>query len=497
LKQINNPNKPMKSSPNLRILFIASEADPFVKVGGLGDVASSLPLAIKSLPERDIDIRLVIPFHGAINRGDYVIRPITKFEIPHIDGPISAEVYETSYKELPVYLISGPPFPPDALVYSDDLGFDAHKYVFFSMACLQLVKELNWKPDILHANDWHTAAAIYALTLNQDSDPFFQDTSTIIEVHNLPYLGIGSGQALSAYGLPPAIGSNLPKWAQHMALPLGLLSADHIVTVSPTYAREILTPEFGSGLDSFLQLRENSITGILNGIDLQLWDPSLDLQIKAKYDWSHLDNRVTNKLALQAEFGWQPEQETPILAMVGRMDYQKGVDLVIEALPKIIKKYTNSNQHIGIIILGTGSSDIENNALQLQASYPQHVRVITRFDANLSRRIFSGADILLIPSRYEPCGLAQMIAIRYGCVPIARATGGLQDSINDYKTNTQATGFLFSEATSSALSKRILDSLKIFKKPDLWRGIQLNGMKKDLSWTRSGQEYLKLYDHLI
>jgi len=471
----------------LSVLFLASEAEPFVKVGGLGDVAGSLP---KELRQQGIDIRLVIPLHGSIQRRDYDLHLQAAFEIPRGSGSIPAEAYTTQLEGLPVYLISGPPFPPEAPVYSNDWGFDAHKYIFFSLAALELARTLNWQPRILHANDWHTAAAVYWLALNRLIDPFYQRTASLLTIHNLPYLGTDGSAPMGAFGLPAASKSLLPVWARHLPLPLGLLTADYIAAVSPTYAREILTPEFGSGLDEFLRTRAKTITGILNGLDQNYWNPATDEVLPSTYDQANLALRGVNKIALQQEWSLPSDPAVPLLAFIGRLNHQKGVDLALEALRSLV------DQPWQIIFLGTGVPELEAAIRQLQNEYPERARAVIRYDETLSHRIYAGADMLLVPSRYEPCGLVQMIAMRYGCVPIVRATGGLKDTVFE-NAGDQANGFLFNEARPEALADAIRRALILYTNSPRWQELQRHAMQQNFSWERSAREYESLYQKLI
>jgi starch synthase len=332
---------------------------------------------------------------------------------------------------------------------------------------------------------------VYALGLNREPGSFFSNTVTLLGVHNLPYLGVGAGEAMVAFGLPPAVQSDLPWWAQKMPLPLGLLAADEIVAPSPTYAREILTEEFGSGLQDFLSAQQQKITGILNGINTETWDPEQDQALATRYNIQTLPQRMVNKKALQEEFGLEVNPGIPLLGMVTRMDPQKGVDLVPEALDLI------SDEPWQAIILGTGVTTLEAAVRRLEARYPQRVRAVIRFDTQLSRRVYGGADALLIPSRYEPSGLTQMIAMRYGCVPIARATGGLRDSIRDCGQNSDCTGFLFSEVSPESLAGALRRALTLFKDQQSWQRLQKMGMAEDFSWQGSARKYLELYDRLV
>ncbi|MDD5370299.1 MAG: glycogen/starch synthase [Anaerolineaceae bacterium] len=480
----------------LRILFIVAEADPFIKVGGLGDVGGSLPRALRNLAADEtggfrLDVRLVIPFYGAIDQNTYSLRPGVSFPVFTAEGSIQATAYTTELDGLPVYLIAGPPIQRSSAVYSLDTHQDSAKFTFFSLAALELARQLDWKPDILHANDWHTALSIYALSLKRPEDAFFKDTCSVLTLHNLPFMGAGAENSLSVYGLPPAEDDRLPSWAQVMPLPLGLLTADRIVPVSPTYAREILTPEFGCSLEDFLQTRSSAITGILNGIDTVTWDPTREQQGVASYGLDTLDIRSVNKSALQARFSLAENPETPLLAFIGRMDPQKGVDLVIKSLRLL------SELDWQAIILGTGVPALEAEARQLEIEFPDRVRSVIRFDNRLSHEMYAGADILMMPSRYEPCGLAQMIAMRYGCIPVARATGGLQDTVLDRPLSPQNTGFLFESASTDALAEALRRAMYLYQNKAAWSALQRRGMQIDFSWKHSAARYAQLYQDLI
>lgn len=474
----------------LKVYFLASEADPLIKVGGLGDVAGSLPPALQSILP-GLDIRLTIPFYKSLQNLDAPPRRVTTIPIHHANGSIPAEVFETNINGLTVYLIAGEPITQDNCIYHPQASADGFKFTFFSLASLELPQVLGWQPDILHANDWHTAPAIYALKQRPRSKSALRNTKTVLGVHNLPYLGLGAGTALNAFGLKPARNSSLPEWAQEAPLALGLLAADHIVTPSPNYALEILTPEYGSGLEEFLQARARHISGILNGIDLHRWNPLTDTALVANYSIENLAARKANKIALQNELGLNPDSHTPLIAMVSRIDPQKGVDLVPEALQHL------QNIPWQAVFLGNGSPTLEAQLKDLQASLPERVRTILRFDADLARRIYAAADIILVPSRYEPCGLVQMIAMRYGAIPVAHATGGLRDTIHDYCDFGEGTGFLFLKPTSDDLAVALRRALEVYERPKLWYELQQRAMHQDFSWQNSARKYLALYRFLI
>jgi starch synthase len=474
----------------LKVLFLASEADPLIKVGGLGDVAGSLPYALRALDPgliggQKLDVRLAIPFHSAIRQKLANVEKVAEFDVPNANGDIPAEVFLTVINQLPIYLIAGPPFSPGEPVYTTDNYRDGRKFTFFSLAALELTHRIGWKPDILHANDWHTAVSLYVSKYSPDYADL-SDVPSILTVHNLPFMGAGADRALDEFGVPPINDEALPAWARQMPLPLGLASADRVIAVSASYAEEILTPEFGCSLETFLQSRRDTVIGILNGLDQESWDPVNDPFIPAKFSLQDLDARGANRQALIQELALNPDPAVPLLIIISRMDQQKGIDLAIEAL------YQVSQNPWQAVILGTGSPLLEASCQRLQEDFPERVRSILRFDAKFARRMYAGGDMILMPSRYEPCGLAQMIAMRYGCVPVARATGGLRDTIQDFPS-AGATGFLFKEATSQALAETLVRSFALFPDRANWRKLQLTGMRMDFSWQRSALAYAQVY----
>jgi starch synthase len=478
----------------IKVLFLASEADPLIKVGGLGDVAGSLPRALQQLSAEvtggeTVDVRLAIPFHADIRSKVLDAEFLFEFEVPTMGEPASGKVFQVEARDVRTYLIAGPPIAEDSPVYDSDPEVAGHKYTFFSLAALEMIKRLDWRPDILHANDWHTALAVYALKLKQPVDPYYKDIHSVLTIHNLPFMGAGTAAAFDHYGLPPSKHPLVPWWAIKFPLVLGLQTAERIVAVSPTYAREILTPEYGYGLEALLKERRESISGIINGIDQNSWNPAKDVNISVSYDVTTLERRGLNKDALIREFSLDPDPMIPLLILISRMDQQKGVDLAIDGL------YQAASENWQAILLGTGDAKLEEACWRLESDHPERVRAAIRFDVNLSRRMYAGGDILLMPSRYEPCGLAQMMAMRYGCVPLARATGGLQDTIIDSEEN--GTGFLFKPASSTSLAETLHRALAVFPDRERWSAIQRRGMGQDFSWESSAIQYQKLYRELL
>jgi starch synthase len=470
----------------INVLFLAAEAEPFVKVGGLGDVAGSLPRALRAISTDEIklDVRLVLPYHSVIRVDN--LKPLGIFSIPRSGSEVQVDAFEGALDGMPVYFISGEPVTASGSVYSLDSKLDAEKYTFFSLAALELQRHINWTPDIIHANDWHTALAAYGL-LSKRWEVGGRKTASLITIHNLPFLGPDVSAILESYGIKLAQ-TDLPDWARVMPLPLGLWASDAIVAVSPTYAEEILKPDTSSGLFDFMNSRRETLSGILNGLDTTSFNPADDVALGSNFDMDSLEKRSINKGVLQERLGLPREPETPLLAMVSRMDPQKGVDLAISAL----RNLRRSKIKWQAVILGTGIPKLEEAALKLQADNPERISVRTRYDAGLAREIYAGSDIFLMPSRYEPCGLSQMIAMRYGCVPVVRAAGGLNDTVKHLET-----GFVFEQPRIKAFSDSIRLALKTYQDRVAWQVIQRAGMEQDFSWATSAKKYLELYQSLV
>ncbi len=471
-------------SQTINVLFLAAEAEPFVKVGGLGDVAGTLPRALRAISNDDtkIDIRLVLPLHTVIKQES--LKPLGIYSIPRGKTEVQAEAFEGVFDGLPVYFINGEPIRASGSVYSSNNKLDAEKYVFFALAALELPRQINWNPNIIHANDWHTALAAYGNLVKRWEDRKNRITS-ITTIHNLPFLGPDVKEILESYDLPLA-NTDLPDWARVMPMPLGLWASDAIVAVSPTYAEEILHEEFGSGLQEFFRNRTESIYGILNGLDIASFDPQTDTVISAQFNADELTARKKNKSALQEKLGLPVEENMPMLGMVSRMDEAKGIDIALKGL-KMLRK-----QKWQLVILGAGSPKLEEQAKKLQELLPDRVRVETRYDARLARQIYAGSDIFLMPSRYEPCGISQMIAMRYGSVPLVRAVGGLHDTVTDSET-----GFVFVDKKVKSFNDTLKRALQLYPYHSRWANLQKAGMAQDFSWSRSAQKYIELYKKLL
>ncbi len=465
--------------------MLAAEAAPLAKVGGLGDVVGSLPGALGALGH---EVRVVLPGYGAIDWARYDPALRAKFPVYTTWGEPSAEIWETTAGGAHFFLVTGLPIPRERWIYGRSIEEDGPKFVFFSLAALFSAQALDWKPDVVHAHDSHTGAAAWWLGTEGRENPWFRDIASVFTIHNLPYAAQGAGRALGEYklrktdallALPPAYRDSL--------MGIGILAADWLSTVSPTYAREILTPEGGRGLDGVLRARQDRLEGILNGIDAKVWNPAADPDIAEPFDADSLQDRPRNKTALQEEAGLSADLRMPLLAVVSRLVREKGFDI---AAPAVRRWLDRGGQ---FVMLGTGDPGLEHEYAGFEIRYPGRASVRLRFDARYARQIYAGADALLIPSRYEPCGLAQMIALRYGCVPVARRTGGLADTVVD-AGDPGGTGLMFDEFSPWALWDALERALKVYAQPAKWAELQRNGMSRDFSWSRSARLYASVYE---
>jgi len=473
--------------------MLSAEAFPFIKIGGLGDYAGSLPLAIKNKinPSRfDIDIRIALPFHNEIDLANDKLRKCCNVAVPRKDGVAKGSVYETTHASIQYYFVKRKGNPSGyKSVYNTNPSDDARKYIFFSLASLQFLKEIGWQPHIIHANDWHTAAAVKQLKVLGQSDDFYTHIKSLLVVHNLPFLGEGSQSEIKAYEISKAQSRLLPDWAVTLPFPMGLEAADQIVAVSPSYANELLEEEFSDGLAPFFIAHQHKITGILNGIDTKSWNPSTDPLINNNYSVGQLDKRSANKIHLLKQLGFQ-SIDHPLLVLISRLTYQKGMDIILKSLPEMI------GQHWTAIILGQGQVEYENAFRKLEQAFPDRLKYFSEYNNQLAHELYAAGDILLMPSLYEPCGLSQMIAMRYGCVPVARAVGGLKDSIISDDAHKKD-GYLFSQPEPGAFIDCLSQAINDFNNKDKWTPIQSRGMQKDFSWRLSAQKYLDLYVRLM
>ena len=474
----------------MKILFLSAEAEPFVKIGGLADVAGALPHALQEI-DPQTEVRLALPYHQVIKQQNLPLEPIAAYTIAHRDGVIPVQVYRLIQNDLTIYFISAEPITKAPTVYSEDPGFDGYKYTLFSLAALRLVEILRWNPDIIHANDWHASMSISYLVKERFPNSFFENTKALLTIHNLPYMGQGAQPSMIAFGIGEDVPSktSLPDWAKGVPLPMAIAAADKLNTVSKTYAKEMLTPEFGCGLEQVLQSRATDLTGIINGIDMKLWNPRTDTEISQKFDRFTTEQKEDNKKFLLAELGLKYSPNTPLLAIISRLEYQKGIDQAIHALREL-------DQDFYFIGLGTGNHQIEALMTDYQNQNYEKARALIKYDGKLARQLYAAADFVLMPSLYEPCGITQMIAMRYGAVPIVSQTGGLGDTVIPY-LHHKGTGFLAQRNNPQEFKAVIQKAIQTYHNKSEWLRIQRNGMSADFSWLNAAQKYQEYYQTLL
>ncbi|MFN2455030.1 MAG: glycogen synthase GlgA [Pyrinomonadaceae bacterium] len=472
----------------MRVAIFSSEAVPFAKTGGLADVAGALP---KALGAAGAEVFLLLPLYEQIDRRLLRNQAINNLEVEWAWGTRHVDVWYSEATGAPTFLIDAPEYFARAGVY----GYrdDHERFAFFCRAALALCKRLGAPPDIVHGNDWHCGFAAAELRARRSFDSYYAKTGTLFSIHNLAYQGVFDPAALPFLGFDAAEERNLFLMnGTASALKAGLMAADVISTVSRRYALEIQTPEHGYGLDWILRQRRDRLIGITNGVDYDVWNPATDPHLAAHYDASDLGGKQLCKLDLLRAFGLPEENsEFPILASVSRLIAQKGYDLIRAAARRMLEMGAT------FIALGSGAQEYEDFLQSLRDFAPRQVGIFKGFNENLAHKIEAGADIFLMPSLYEPCGLNQMYSTRYGTVPVVRATGGLDDTVQDFDRATgTGNGFKFEPYTASALLEKIAEALYCYREPDVWRTIQLNGMRVDNSWDAVAQRYMELYRNI-
>jgi len=486
----------------LRILFISAEVAPFARTGGLGDVVGTLPKALAALGH---DVRVVMPLYQTVRDGNFsVTELLPDLQVPLIIGNRTARVWQgalpepdTDAVQVPVYFIEDDQFFARPGLYGDDNGDypdNAIRFTFFCRAALALAARLDAFPQVFHCHDWHTALIPAYLRVFPWLDTRLSTTVTVYTVHNLAYQGRFPAWAFPLTGLPPALfqSDGVEFFGAMNLMKAGLLYADALSTVSLSYAEEICTSESGFGLDGVLRARRDSLTGILNGADYTVWDPEHDSRIAAHYDATDLTGKVECKKALLQAFTLPAELDVPLIGMISRLVDQKGFDLLAAALERLLRL------DLRFVILGSGYAPYEEFLTRLSTTYPQKIGVRLGFDDALAHQIEAGSDCFLMPSRYEPCGLNQMYSLRYGTIPIVRATGGLRDTVEPFNSTTgQGTGFVFQDASGDALLTAVTEALNVFGNQSAWQRLVQNAMAQDFSWSRSAAYYIDLYQRTL
>ncbi len=474
-------------SKKRKILFISAEVAPFAKTGGLGDVVGSLPKALAAMGH---DVRVVMPAYAPIEAGyPHVKATNIHLNVPLGIGTFPAGIFASTLpnSNIPIYFIAEKHLFNRSKIY----GYtdDPYRFAFFSRAALELIPTLGWKPDVIHAHDWHTAPALTWLATAGQHDSRFQGISTLFTIHNLAHQGKTDWEILDYMGIQTHA-LNEEAYGEVNFMARGIYHATMVNTVSPTYAQEICTPSGGAGLDALLRHRQYDLHGILNGLDYEVWNPADDVHIADPFDAVHLEKRLHNRRALQAHFNLPQIDNIPLVAMVSRLDWQKGMDIMGHPIHLLMNGYAGNAQ---FIILGTGQAHYEQMFTQLATYHQDKMVAHMAYDATIAPLIYAGCDIFLMPSLFEPCGLGQLIAMRYGAIPVARATGGLADTIEDGQT-----GFLFHAYNEDAFWHALQRAIYVYNvDPPRWHKMQKMGMMSDFSWDRSAETYAQLYEWAI
>jgi len=475
----------------MKILFVSSEVAPFAKTGGLADVTGSLP---KLLGAMGHDVRVIMPFYKMVETSGASIRKGRK-GVEFSMGGVQHKglLRQTSIGDIPVYLVENKEYFYRDSLYGTPAGDypDNHlRFAFFCRAVLQLLKRMDFRPDIIHCHDWQTALVPILLKYEHKEDPFFMRTATIFTIHNLAFQGIFPKESLVEMGLDQDYFSidRLEYFGQVNLLKGAVLTADVLNTVSETYCSEIQTPEMGCGLNGLLRQRRNDLYGIVNGIDYSTWNPATDREIFKNYTSSTLSGKAANKKKLQKSLGLDQTADIPLLAMITRLSAQKGFDLLEPLLPVL------AAEKLQMAILGTGDEKYMKLLSDFKEQGASNISITLEFKAQLAHQIYAGSDMFLMPSHYEPCGLGQLIALRYGTVPIVRKTGGLADTVFDVRDNPKdPNGFSFTDYTPEAFHEAILRALQVYHERKKWEKILRNGMNSDFSWESSAKKYEDLY----
>lgn len=487
----------------LNVLFVSSEVEPFAKTGGLADVSGALPQVIRQM---DHEIRVMLPRYGCINERKAKLHEMIRMkdiEIPVGKGTYAASLKSsfitTPHTKVQVYLLDNHELFGRAGLYINpdtkkDYPDNDIRFTFFCRGILEVLKRLGWAPDIIHCNDWPTGLVPAYLKTLYKNDPFYKDTRTVFTIHNMAYQGVFPHASFARTLLPRELDAEdgVIAWGNLNFLKAGLVYADAITTVSEKYAEEIRSSEeFGCGLQGIAERRKRDLTGILNGVDYSVWDPSVDALIPQRYDTKSPDLKVENKRALLDRMDLPCDTSIPVIGIISRLADQKGFDLIGEIMDDLMK------MRLQLVVLGTGEKKYHDLFEKAARKNPGKVGIALRFDNELAHLIEAGSDMFLMPSRYEPCGLNQIYSLRYGTVPVVRATGGLDDTITEFHAASgNGTGFKFTRYDSGDLLKTIQRAVALFGDATAWRKLVKNGMAQDFSWETSAKKYVQVYRSL-
>ncbi|HHV98093.1 MAG TPA: glycogen synthase GlgA [Clostridiaceae bacterium] len=484
----------MTGENNLKVLFVSAEVAPFAKTGGLADVAGSLP---KELALMGIDIRVAMPRYKLIKSDmeyvtDFAVQIGGKKETCIVRKEKTDDKSKNGAIGVPVYFI-------DSYNYFDRSGIycyfdDAERFAFLCKAALEMLPRINFQPDIIHCNDWHTGPICMLLNEVYKDHPFYKNIATIYTIHNLEYQGNFSGDTLKLFNVGYEIFTpeKVEFYGMFSFMKAGLVYADILNTVSKEYSKEIQTERYGEKMEGVLQKRSEDLYGIVNGISYKEFNPETDPRIYRNYNAQNYKLKKDNKYALQRELGL-PVTDVPVIGLVSRLSEQKGLELILDKLEDLMKL------DIQFVLLGTGDEHYETAFRNAKLVYPKKVGVYIGFNTDLAQRIYAGCDMFLMPSRFEPCGLGQIISLRYGAIPIVRATGGLAETIVDFDDdNVNGNGFVFKEFSSDEMLDAIKRALKLYNEsPDVWSNLVKRALVLDFSWSRPAKKYIELYERAI
>jgi starch synthase len=473
----------------MKILFVASEGLPYSKTGGLADVIEGLPRALRELGH---EVAVLLPRYRGNKATSVLVSSVTIALGNQLRFP--ALVEGKSVEGVRYFFVDDPEYFDRAQLYGDrsgDYPDNAERFAEFSRAAIEFVKRL-WLPDVIHCHDWQAALVPVLLRTQHMNDPAVRSLPSILTIHNLAYQGVFPRTALDSIGLPPQLFTMdaLEFYGRMNYLKGGLIFADYLTTVSRRYAKEIQTPEYGAGLEGVIRNRGERLVGILNGVDYGIWSPESDSLIAQNYSVHNMAGKKACKKDVLAQFKLPEENlELPLVGIISRFVDQKGFDLIVEIAEELAK------ENMSIVALGTGQPAYEKAMRAFAEKYQGKMAVKVGFDNGLAHKIEAGADIFLMPSRFEPCGLNQIYSLRYGTVPVVRATGGLDDTVQDYDpANKQGTGFKFDEYTGEQLLEAVRRALALYRETGAWQVLQTNGMLKDFSWKTSAASYVTLYE---
>ena len=476
-----------------RVFFAASEIYPFSKTGGLGDVIGALPPALVRM---GVPTSVITPYYGTLRTSSFDLKlTLSDCPVGYPWDPVTVDVYEADYRGVTVYFLKRSEYFDRQNYYNDQRGdyFDnAERFIFFSRAALSAIRHMGVAPAVVHAHDWQSALLPAYIHYLRQEDPFWAETKTVMTIHNIAFQGRFSSRLFRDTALPVEAWNmnGVEYYGDVNFLKAGIAYADKITTVSPSYAREILTERFGFGMDGILRHRERDLVGVLNGADYLIWDPKNDRFLAAPYNRNDISGKRECKQDLLARMGLSPHlMDKPVLGFVGRLRGQKGIDLLLDIIPQLME------QDIGVVVLGEGNARFEQSIMDMAKEYQGRLHAVVSYTEELAHRIQAGCDIFLMPSRYEPCGLTQMYALRYGTPPVASSVGGLRDTIIPHP-DRRSTGFTFVRAESDDFRLAIQDALDLWENKDAWSAMISRAMNQAFTWDKSGKRYAELYREL-